>query len=206
MLSVGELLRNTREKKGLTLKDVEKETKVREKYLLAIEQNNWDFFTSKVYISGILKSYAKALDLEQSKVMAYFRRDYEKREEFKFKKRVDPINFSPETKKVAIALVASVFIAFSVYFGYQIKLYMTPPVVVITSPTKKVFRNVEQIKVVGKTEKEASIMIFGERVFADREGVFQYDLPLKKGNNNLVVEVTGANGKKTILKKQYLLE
>ena len=80
MLSVGEILKKQRKKKGLTLLEVEKKIKVRLKFLKAIEDNNWSF-SSKVYISGIIKNYAQFLDLDKDKVLAFFRRDYEKNDE-----------------------------------------------------------------------------------------------------------------------------
>ena len=91
MLSVGSILKNEREKKGLLLSDIEKKIKIREKYLKAIEDENWNYFSSKIYITGILKNYSRVLNLDHKKVLAFFRRDYEKKEEVKFKKKL-PVN------------------------------------------------------------------------------------------------------------------
>ena len=105
-----------------------------------------------------------------------------------------------------IVFFASIFIIFFGYFGYQLTLFFSPPKVVIVQPTQATFRNVERIEITGQTEKEASITIFGQRVFPNKEGQFKYALPLKKGKNELVIEVVGGNGKKTVLKQEYILE
>jgi len=206
MLTVGEILRTTREKKNLTLQQVEKHSRIRAKFLAAIEENNWSSFTSKIYITGLIKNYAKFLDLDENKMLAFFRRDYERLEETHFKKRISTSSLMPETRTVIYIGLAIIFLLFVTYFGYQVKIYLTPPKVTIVSPQKNTFRSTEKIHIIGRTEKEATINIYGDRVYQNKEGVFEYDFPMNKGKNELVVEVTGANGKKTVYKKIYVLE
>lgn len=206
MFSVGNILRKEREKKRLTLKQVEKSIHIREKFLGFIEDNNWSQFSSKIYIEGIMRNYARFLGIEHSKILAFFRRDYERKEEVRFKKHISSEYLKPQTKKVITFLFILLFILFFGYFTYQLKIFLTPPSVTLVSPEKVVFRSVQKIAVKGKTEKEATITIFGDRVYQNKEGVFTYDFPLKKGKNEFVVEVVGANGKKSILRKVFTLE
>ncbi len=205
MQTVGEILRNERINKGFTLKDIEKRIKVREKFLRAIEDNNWELFTSKIYIAGIIKNYASVLGLPAEKIQAIFRREYAKKEEITFRQKLSRGNVTPETKKYLTFIIVIVFFFFFLYFGYELKLYLTPPDVTIVAPTETTFKRQDRVRIIGKTEKEASITIFGERVFQNENGVFQYDFPLKPGKNTLVIEVTGANGKKTVIKKNFFL-
>lgn len=203
MLSVGEILKKEREKQGLTLKQIEKQIRIREKFLSAIEDNDWDFFSSKIYITGVLKNYSVLLNLKTEKILAFFRRDYEKKEDLKFKRRVSSKYLTPETKRLALTGLVLIFVLFFSYFGYQLKQYFSPPKVIITSPTTDKFTREDRITIIGKTEKEVLINIFKNRIYQDENGVFKYDFPLHDGKNELVIEVTGANGKKTILKKTY---
>lgn len=205
MLSVGELLRTEREKKGLTLKQVEKSIKVREKFLQAIENNNWNIFSSKIYITGIIKNYAHFLGLNEEKLIAFFRREYAKKDELKFQQKVKSSHLNPESRKYAFLGLGIIFFLFFIYFGYQILLYISPPKVNIISPKQgeQIFK-ADRIRIIGKTEKEASIIIFGERVYQNKDGIFEYDFPLKQGNNEFIAEVTGANGKKTIFRRTFV--
>jgi cytoskeletal protein RodZ len=204
MLSVGEVLKKTREKKGLTLEQVEKDIKIRKKFLEAIENDDWRSFSSKIYIDGLIKNYSNLLDLDVNKMMAFFRREYEKTEEVKFKKRISSQYLTPETKKVVISGVGLIILFFLGYFIYQLNLYFSPPRLDIIQPTTNTFKREERIKIIGKTEKEASILILGERVYQNKEGIFEYYFPLKIGDNQLQIEVVGANGKKSIIKKDYI--
>ncbi len=205
MLTVGEILRRERETKGLKLSDIEKKTRVREKFLKALEQNNWDLFSSKIYIEGIIKNYANILDLNQEKLLAFFRREYAKKEEVGFRNKISSKYLTPETKKYLKFLVVFVFLLFAFYFGFQLKLFLSPPKVEIISPEEQTFTKKDQIEVVGKTQKEAVVTIFENRVYQNNEGIFTYNFPLKPGKNELVIEVVGANGKKTTFKKEYFL-
>lgn len=204
MTTVGEILQKKRLEKDLTLLDIEKKIKVREKYLKAIEKNDWDFFSSKVYIIGILKNYSKILGINEKKILAFFRRDYEKKEDIKFKEKVSQKYLTPETKQILRNGFIGLVIFFIIYFGYQLMLYFFPPKLTILSPKTTTFIRENKIKIIGKTDKETSIIIAGQRVYQDKEGIFQYDLPLKNGKNIIKIELTGANGKKAVFEKTYI--
>lgn len=204
MLSVGEILKKTREKKALTLVDIEKELRIREKFLKAIEEDNWNFFSSKIYIEGIIKNYANFLGLDSKKMTAFFRREYEVNEEIKFKKRIASKYLTSETKRFAIIGLILVCLFFLIYFAFQLKNYLSPPKLIIIEPKTTIFKRVDKIKIIGKTDAESAITILGDRVYQDKDGLFHYDLPLKLGKNIFTVELTGANGKKAVIQKEYI--
>lgn len=203
MLSVGTILKNEREKKGLLLIDIEKQIKVREKYLKAIENEDWNYFSSKIYITGILKNYSRVLNLDHKKVLAFFRRDYEKKEEVKFKSKVTSGYLTSETKKFLKIGLMILTLFFVLYFVFQLITYFSPPDITILSPTKINFSVEKSVKIIGKTEKDTSIIIAGERIYQNKEGVFTYEYSLNEGKNKLIINLTGANGKKTTIEKTY---
>jgi len=203
MLTAGEILKNQRVKKNLSLTDISKQIKIKEKYIYALENNNWDFFESRVYIEGLIKTYSRFLGLNYKKVLPFFYRDYDEKEVVSFKKKISDKYFIPQVKKFFQTLIfISIFIFFG-YFIYQIKIFLTPPKIVLLSPKTDTFYNENLIKIVGKTEKETSINIFGEKIYPNQDGIFEYSFPLTKGQNELVIELVGANGKKTVFKKIF---
>ncbi len=206
MLSVGDIFRKTREKKGITLAQVEKDTRIRVLFLQAVENNDWKIFSSKIYITGVIRNYSKYLGLDHKKILAFFRRDYEKHEETQFKKRLEAGMLKSQTRyAIGVALVI-IFILFAGYFGFQLKQYLTPPSLTIVSPQQSIFRSTEHVQIIGRTEPDATVIIFGETVLQNKDGTFTFDFPLKKGNNDFVVTARGANGKQTTIKKVYVLE
>ncbi len=203
MLSVGNLLKEARERRKISLHDVEKRIKVREQFIKALEDDNWNFFTSRIYITGILKNYARFLELDDRKIIAFFRREYERKEDLKFKERVSNSYLSSDTKKFIIIAFSLIFILLAGYFSYQLFQYVKPPTISIISPTSFTFKREPTVKIVGKTDKESVITILGERIYQNKEGFFEYVLPLKNNESKLVIEVVGANGKKSTLEKKF---
>ncbi|MBI4004721.1 helix-turn-helix domain-containing protein [Candidatus Roizmanbacteria bacterium] len=206
MISVGTLLKEERVKKGLSLRTVEKSIRVREKFLKSIEENDWNAFSSEIYITGILSNYAKFLSVDKQKVIAFFRRDYERRDDLSFKKSISSHHFTPQTKRLVYGGIVAVLAIFLFYFGYQLKQFLSPPSITIMAPMTNRFRSIDNVVIRGKTEKEASITIFGERIYPNKDGVFEYVLPLHTGKNELIIEVIGGNGKKNVVRKEFVKE
>lgn len=61
---VGEILRGEREKQGLTIADVAGETSIRDVYLEAIEQGDYDALPGDVYAKGFIRNYSKFLQID----------------------------------------------------------------------------------------------------------------------------------------------
>lgn len=203
MLSVGKLLKDARERKKLSLRDIEKRIKVREQFIRALEEDKWNTFTSRIYVTGILKNYARFLELDERKVLAFFRREYERIEDVKFKEKVSSSYLSSDSKKTIIVGFVMAIMLLIGYFSYQLFQFLRPPVVQIISPQTSMFKREKTINIIGKTDKEAVITIMGERVYQNKEGVFEYIMPLKQKINPLSIEVIGANGKKTIFERIF---
>jgi len=68
MKDIGNFLRERREAKGISLIEVEKDLKIRKKYLQALEEGNVNAIPGKTYIVGYLKNYSKYLDIDEENV------------------------------------------------------------------------------------------------------------------------------------------
>jgi cytoskeleton protein RodZ len=62
--SIGEQLRAQREARGESLRDVENATKIRTRYLTALEADDFATLPAEVYALGFLRSYARHLGLD----------------------------------------------------------------------------------------------------------------------------------------------
>jgi cytoskeletal protein RodZ len=201
--SVGELLRSERQKQRLSLSDVEKYTRIRKKNLVAVEKGDWKDFSSRTYIQGIIRTYSAFLKLDEEKMLAYFRREYERHENLKFKQRTTAKQFTPLTKKVARYVVVAMVLLFSLYFGYQLQLFLVPPKLEILEPTKTEFRREDKITIKGKVDKDTTVHINGTQVFPNEQYIFSYNLALAETFNKATIVATGANGKKTTIERIY---
>ncbi|CAB3392326.1 helix-turn-helix domain-containing protein [Kyrpidia spormannii] len=69
MEDVGQLLRKTREGRGLTLEEVAEATKIRSVYLEAIERGDLSALPPGVYARGFVRAYAEFLGLDGNEVL-----------------------------------------------------------------------------------------------------------------------------------------
>lgn len=72
MGELGDLLRKTREEKGLSLVQAEEATRIRHAYLQALEEEAFDRLPAAVYVKGFLKNYALFLGLDASTTLELY--------------------------------------------------------------------------------------------------------------------------------------
>ena len=85
----GELLKEARKKKGRKYRKLSSELGIPEKYLEALEENNFSIMAGPTYVRGYLRAYAKKLDLDPELVITAFERylkDRRKQEKSSLKK------------------------------------------------------------------------------------------------------------------------
>lgn len=69
MQEIGRILKEKREELGMTLEDVQQATKIRTRYLEAIEAGNLSALPGMVYARGFIKSYAEFLGLDGQQLL-----------------------------------------------------------------------------------------------------------------------------------------
>jgi len=71
--SVGQQLREARTRQGIALGEVERVTKIRLKYLEAIEADQWEELPGEAYARGFLTTYAQLLGLDDRSLVEQYR-------------------------------------------------------------------------------------------------------------------------------------
>jgi cytoskeletal protein RodZ len=71
--TVGEILRSERERKGLSVKEIELATSIRTIYITAIEEGNYNIIPGEVYLKGFIRNYANSLGLDGQQIIDLYR-------------------------------------------------------------------------------------------------------------------------------------
>lgn len=134
--SLGGTLRAAREAKGVTLAHAEAITRIRKRYLQALEDEDWGILPDPTYIRGFLRGYARYLGLDPQSVLSLY-------EEQVRQPKVEP-EVRPATRPLAIPgnLIFSlilgilVFLVFAGGLAYMYRQYAasTPPPTPINIP------------------------------------------------------------------------
>lgn len=72
--TLGSFLKNQRESKNISLREVAKNTRVREHILKAIEEDRHDLLPPHTYVKGFLSAYAKYLRLDENEILLRYER------------------------------------------------------------------------------------------------------------------------------------
>lgn len=73
MASVGSILRREREKRRIPLSEIAAATKIPERYLRAIERDDYSVFPAETYLVGFIRNYARELDLDPNEVISIYK-------------------------------------------------------------------------------------------------------------------------------------
>lgn len=76
-LRIGNALKEARTRAGLDIRTVEEQTKIRTRYLRAMESEEWSTLPGHAYVKGFLRTYANLLGLDADALVDEYRRTVE---------------------------------------------------------------------------------------------------------------------------------
>jgi cytoskeleton protein RodZ len=82
MAEIGSTLREARMRAHIDITEVEARTKIRAKYLRALENEEWDLLPGPVYVKSFVKTYGDFLGLDSRLLVDEFKRRYERPMEY----------------------------------------------------------------------------------------------------------------------------
>jgi cytoskeleton protein RodZ len=74
--AIGATLRDARRRYGLEVREVEERTKIRAKYIRALENEDWETLPAPAYVRGFLRTYGQMLGLDGEMLADEYRRHY----------------------------------------------------------------------------------------------------------------------------------
>src|SRR5258707_4433560 len=88
MPEIGAMLREARMRERIDISEIEARTKIRAKYLRALENEEWDLLPGPTYVKSFLRTYAEALDLDAKLLVDEYKLRHERLSEVE----LQPIN------------------------------------------------------------------------------------------------------------------
>lgn len=204
MVRLGQRLYNTRVNKSLTIEQIAAATKIRPKFLAAIERGEYEQLPSSSYAQGFVRNYASYLGLSQKEILALFRREFDEKKYVK----VLPDGLTKNEgfairrihiKRSVIALVLFVIIIAG-YLGYQYRsMYLPPPLSI--DPPKANTQSKDDVVISGKSDPNATVFVNNESVTVNAKGEFSKSLSLFPGKSSITIKAKNRFGNETVLQK-----
>ena len=131
MAEIGPTLRDARIRARIDMSEVETQTKIRAKYLRAIENEEWDLLPGPVYIKSFLRTYGDYLGLDSRMLVEEFKQRYERPHDQEMAPPIASLGRERERERMPrpalppwapiafalVAIVAALFIVGTVFGG-----------------------------------------------------------------------------------------
>lgn len=202
MKTFGQVIKEVRKNHGLTLTDLERETKIKRNFLEALEKQKWDKLPNYPVVAGFVRSIGHVLDVDDNKLIAFLRRDYPP--------KALPINPKPDIKekftwgpKLTFALgVLAVVLIVSGYLTYQYVEFVNPPKLTIDNPRESIVIEKAMVYVSGSTAADATVKVNNQPLVVDEEGKFEGTIDITPETGEIVVTARSRAGKETTVRRK----
>ncbi len=208
----GEKLYKARKKRGLSLKEIEKNTKIRACYLAALEEGDYDSLPPDVYTQGFLRNYAKYLNLDYKKILRLYKRERGIKENIKKVKSPSipkPIYspsfvITPKTFLIIFLILGLVLILG--YIWFQFSAFASPPSLEIEEPADNITVKTDTITIQGETETTAELQINKQPINIDAQGRFKTIISLQNGINYIEIVAKNKMDKQRVVNRTIMAE
>jgi cytoskeletal protein RodZ len=198
MQTIGEYIKSTRDKKRLSIKAVEKGTKIKSEFISAIEKEDWEKLPEYPVVVGFVKNIATYLSEDPEKAAALLRRDYPPKK-LEVNPKPDISKKFVWSPKITFAIAVSIVIILILsYLGFQYVQFIKPPTLEISSPSKAQVVTQKDLVVEGVTDMDASIIVNNQPVIVDDEGYFTAEIEVVENTKEIIITARSRSGKETI--------
>lgn len=205
MVHVGERLCEERVKKGYTLEEVSKATKIRVSFLAAIEKGEYKKLPSSTYVHGFVRNYARFLELPEYEILALFKREYDEEKFLKVLPEglVGNNDFVLSKFKITqtLKILPLIFIVLLAYIIFQYRSAIFNPSLSIAMPSENSIISSQTVTVVGKTDRDSAVFINNETASLDKDGNFKKTIHVFPGKAKITIKSVNSFNKTTILER-----
>ena len=198
---LGEVLRAAREQKGVDLTRAERETKIRSRYLSALELGEYRDLPGTVYVKGFLRNYGHYLGLDPEYLIDLYRLESGAGQPDRSislpratTARAPALVVTPgAVAALVLTLLVGGFVA---YLGYEFVTFAGTPTLTITDPPRDLSRySRTEYTLRGTTAPNSRVTVTGglrenPEAIADAEGRFEIVIKLVPGPNLLRVKAS----------------
>ncbi|MBI2040194.1 helix-turn-helix domain-containing protein [Candidatus Microgenomates bacterium] len=210
MRTVGQVLKEERERKLYTLEEIEKSTKIRKELLEALEKGNYTKLPPPTFVQGFIKNYGKFLGLPTDKLLAIYRREFSEGKSpprilESFTNPLDKKRIRITPAKILGTVVLGLIITFFIYLWFEYRFLIGAPFLEVSKPQDQVSVSSTAIYVSGRTDPESKVSINNQEIQVDLSGRFSQEIQLTDTSNTIVVTATSKSGKEARIERTVFL-
>ncbi len=207
---LGDKLKALRHDRGFNIKQASEATHLHAGAISAFEKGDYNKLPEGIYAKQFLRTYVRFLGGDEKYFLECFETE---RGTCDF---IDPLLLPRQKarrslfivtprilKSAGICLTLSLILA---YLGFEIREILIPPQIEILNPGDGYSTDQAIISIKGRVFERADVLVNGEKVLLDKEGVFTSDIDLERGLNLITVEAKKRYSKVSIVHRRIILE
>ncbi len=207
MKTIGKVVKEARIKRKISKESLEKITKIKREFIDAIEKEDWERLPEYPVILGFVKNIAEPLKLSEDHLLALLRRDYIPRD-LKINPKKEEISEKfVWTPRLTFFLGIVVIIFFVI--GYLLSQYLNfirPPSLLLEKPSEGEVVEETPLKVRGRTDPEATVVVNNQPVIVKEDGSFETELEIFKDTQEVVVVAKSRYGKERVVRHKIVVK
>ncbi len=211
--SLGEDLRELRERAGLTIEQAAHQTKVVPSTIRAWEQGSWSSFGSEVaYLERMLMGYVRAFGGRESFYLNKFHQELAALNVKPVKAQIQEMRPFKGidlflTARARVALLLCLFVSsLGFYVVAQARSLAAPPPLEIYAPQDGQRLEEPIVHVQGRTSPEATVFVNEQPATLREDGTFELNLEIPRGSTELQVRVKKRHSKDVIGTRRVVFE
>lgn len=206
MNTIGQMLKEARVKKNISLIKLENLTKIKRDFILKVEKNDWDNLPEFPVVSGFVKNLANVLGISSETANAILKRDYPPKKL--------AINPNPDvggkffwSPKLTFAIGIGILLVLVLgYLGIEYTKFIKPPELIINKPIENEQVLQTKVKIEGKTTTDAILTVNNQPIILDQDGKFVTEIEITKDTKELKFVSISRSGKKTEIVRKITVE
>lgn len=197
MKTLGDHLKNIREVRNISLAKLSEMTKIKKRFLSAIEEGQWEKLPELPIVVGFVKSIANVLDVNSDALVSLLKRDYPPKDIKVNPNPEVPKEFRIGPKHLFFSGVSLIIISIVAYLIFQYSQFTRPPMLDVISPQDGQEIFTEVLSVNGLTEESASVIVNDQPAFVDTDGNFYTEIKVTDSLETIEVIAKSRSGRES---------
>lgn len=198
MESLGERLKQLRQKANLSLESLSEKTKIQTKYLKYLENEEFDKLPNPVYVKGFVQKWANACGANGEDLLLQLRRENKisfSNIEGQKSKKTGVFSFIITSRHI-LGIIVFVLVALSAtYLFINNRAQSSIPQIEILQPLElSSVSDQDYVTIAGRVKNIRDIKINGTSVLVGEDNAFEYNYNLEEGLNTIEIEANGYSG------------
>lgn len=203
--TLGEYLGSIREQSGLSVAEVAKQTGILEKFVVAIEQGQYQVLPPDAYVLGFLKKLATAYSISCEDLLEQYKKEKGIVEQTARQRISSPTGWkaalsqlSVTPKLISVSLSVLLGTGAFVYVLAQVFSVNRTPALAIFEPTPNTVLAGSSITFKGQTEPGMSVTVNGQNLMVKADGTFETTLGAAPGQKDFQIIAKNKFGKERV--------